>query len=135
MVKREFKDLLESFAQTATGSLQVYTIGGSTHPSFSDVFLILPHAINKMTGLSCSAHAVIDRIVRATEEYLSGEGGHSGHVTHDEVFCDSEDMDWKIAIKGRRGRAKRVAEKMKGKMYMSVGKPGELAQYRFGTES
>ena len=38
MVKHEFKDLLASFAETATGGLQVYTIGGSTHPSFSDVF-------------------------------------------------------------------------------------------------
>ena len=134
MVKNEFKDLLASFAETAKGGLQVYTIGGSTHPSFSDVFLILPHAINKLTGLNCAAHAVIDKIVRASEEFLSGEGGHSGQVTYNEVFRDDDDMEWKMSIKGK-SRRKRMANGASGKFYRSVGKPGELALYRIEAQN
>ena len=96
---------------------------------------ILPHAINKLTGLGCSASAVINRTVRATEEFLAGEGGAGGQVTYDEVFRDEQDMEWKIAIKGKKHRRKHVQDKMTGKMYISVGKPGELTLYRFGSRS
>ncbi|EKM51728.1 uncharacterized protein PHACADRAFT_127563 [Phanerochaete carnosa HHB-10118-sp] len=133
MVQPEFKDLFAQFAHTATAGLQVYMIGGSTHPSFSDVFLILPHAINKITGLGCPARAVIDKIVHATEEFLTGKGGAGGQVSYDEVYRDEEDMKWKMAIKGRKRFFRRSsAEKQEGgNMYKATGKPGELALYRF----
>lgn len=111
----------------------MYAIGGSTHPSFSDVFLILPHAINKLTGLSCAARAVIDKTVRATEQFLSGDGGAGGQVAYEEVFRDDADMEWKMAIKGKkrmRGRGKKPGHEQDGKMYISLGKPGELALYQ-----
>lgn len=131
MVRHEFKETFARFVQTATAGLQVYTIGGSTHPSFSDVFLILPHAINKLTGLGCSARVIIDRVVRATEEFLGGEAGAGGQVGYDEVYRDDEDMKWKLAIKGRKKLFRRNSSEEQGKLYRSVGKPGELALYQF----
>lgn len=71
--------------------------------------------------------------MRATEEFLAGEGGHSGQVAYDEVYRDEEDMEWKMAIKGKKkaktkhgGRNRNETETS----YRSVGKPGELVLYR-----
>ena len=112
---------------TVTRELQVYSIGGATHPSFADVFLILPAAINKLTGLACPAARVIAKAVRATTEFLSGPGGHGGRVTYDEEFRDEEECRGK-----RRGRRRDsgAGEEAGGKLYRPVGKPGELAWYR-----
>ena len=46
---------------------------GATHPSFSDVFLILPQRINELTGLKVSAERVIELALGAMEDFLRGE--------------------------------------------------------------
>lgn len=43
---------------------------GSTHPSFSDVFLILPDYLNRLTGLRIDADKVIDMSVHVVERFL-----------------------------------------------------------------
>jgi platelet-activating factor acetylhydrolase len=45
---------------------------GSTHPSFSDVFLILPTYINRLTGLKTTPERVIDLCTKTVQEFLSG---------------------------------------------------------------
>ena len=149
---REYIIFSEQMARTATTELQVYSIGGATHPSFSDVFLILPAAINRLTGLSAPAPSVIARAVRATEQFLSGPEGHSGPVSYEEEFKDEDDRRRKMRIRTLgRGRAKRAlglkkgekivpegegegdgaAEKGKGgKVYRPVSVPGQLAWHR-----
>ncbi|KAJ3492207.1 hypothetical protein NLI96_g149 [Meripilus lineatus] len=48
----------------------VFLIPGSTHPSFSDVFLILPDYLNRLTGLRIDADKVIDMSVHVVERFL-----------------------------------------------------------------
>ena len=139
-------------ARTATTELQVYSIGGATHPSFSDVFLILPAAINRLTGLSAPASSVIARAVRATEQFLGGPAGHGGRVSYEEEYRNEDEMKHKMSIRSLgKGRTKRAlglkkgdkmvpegegegegaGEKGKGgKLYRPVGKPGQLAWHR-----
>ena len=50
---------LENLVKTATNP-PVYSIAGSTHPSFSDVFVIVPPFINRMTGLKVDATEMLD---------------------------------------------------------------------------
>ncbi|KAI0686666.1 platelet-activating factor acetylhydrolase [Cytidiella melzeri] len=133
-VGREYAIFSEQIAHTATTEMQVYSIGGATHPSFSDVFLILPGAINKMTGLKCSSSSVINRAVKATEQFLSGPKGHGGKVTYDEEFTDEEDRKLKMSLRGATGKDKKrneeEGEEKGGKLYRPVGRPGELAWHR-----
>ncbi|GJE98066.1 hypothetical protein PsYK624_142880 [Phanerochaete sordida] len=129
-VGREYAIFSDQMAHTVTRELQVYSIGGATHPSFSDVFLILPSAINKLTGLACPASSVIAKAVRATTEFLSGPGGHGGRVTYDEEFRDEADRTYKIKVRGGKKRNSDAGEEKGGKLYRPVGKPGELAWHR-----
>ena len=129
-VGREYTIFSEQIARTVTTEMQVYSIGGATHPSFSDVFLILPTAINKLTGLTCPASSVIYKAVRATTEFLSGPGGHGGKVTYDEEFKDEEDRRYKIKVRGGKKRNEQEGEEKGGKLYRPVGRPGELAWHR-----
>lgn len=46
---------------------------GATHPSFTDVFLIIPAAISKRTGLRLPACQVMERTIAATEAFLAGK--------------------------------------------------------------
>ncbi|OSD02126.1 alpha/beta-hydrolase [Trametes coccinea BRFM310] len=144
VMRTEFLEVFDQFVPTANAGLNVYVIGGTTHPSFSDVFLILPDAINKLTGLHCGAQTVIERIVRATEEYLSGRGGSRGYVRYDDVYGDDEDPDESVneaeaekpaASKGKKRRfwrhRKSNAEEGGKLPYKSMCRPGELAIYRF----
>lgn len=129
-VGREYTIFSEQIAHTVTTELQVFSIGGATHPSFSDVFLILPSAINKLTGLTCAAAAVINKAVRATTEFLSGPDGHGGKVTYDETFNDEQDRRYKIRVRGGKKRNEEAGEEKGGKLYRPVGRPGELAWHR-----
>lgn len=117
-------------AHTATTELQVYSVGGATHPSFSDVFLILPTTINKLTGLTCPAGSVIEKAVRATTQFLSGPSGHGGHVMYDEEFKDEEDRKRKMKLRGGKKRNGETDEEKGGKLYRPVGRPGELAWHK-----
>jgi platelet-activating factor acetylhydrolase len=47
--------------------------GGATHPSFSDVFLILPTYVNRWTGLRVQSDKVISLCVRAVTQFLNGD--------------------------------------------------------------
>lgn len=148
-VGREYTIFSEQMARTATTELQVYSIGGATHPSFSDVFLILPTAINRLTGLAAPPASVIARAVRAAEQFLGGAGGHGGRVSYEEEYRDEEDRRWGMAAgvrslgrrrfgrKARRivpeGEGEGVGEGEKGKggkLYRPIGKPGQLAWHR-----
>lgn len=134
-VGREYTIFSEQIARTVTTEMQVYSIGGATHPSFSDVFLILPNTINKLTGLKCPATSVIARAVKATDQFLSGPGGHGGQVTYDEKFQDEEDRKFKMKIRSnatnkKPKRNEKDGEEKGGKLYRPVGKPGELAWHQ-----
>ncbi|KIM76004.1 hypothetical protein PILCRDRAFT_826858 [Piloderma croceum F 1598] len=65
--------LLAKVVKYATSSL-VFSIGGATHPSFSDVFLILPSYLNRRTGLRIDSDKVISLCVRAATQFLNGNG-------------------------------------------------------------
>lgn len=54
-------------------TLRVPLVAGATHPSFSDVFLILPRRINELTGLKVSAERVIELALGAVADFLHGE--------------------------------------------------------------
>ena len=126
----EYAIFSDQMVHTVTTELQVFSIGGATHPSFSDVFLILPNAVNKLTGLTCPAPSVIEKVVRATTEFLSGPDGHSGRVTYDDEFKGDEDCKRKIKQRGGKQRNPEEGEEKNGKLYRPVGKPGELSWHR-----
>ncbi|KAH9930236.1 platelet-activating factor acetylhydrolase, isoform II-domain-containing protein [Fomitopsis serialis] len=73
-VGREYAIFKEQVARTVKDPPRVYTIPGATHPSFSDVFLILPQRINELTGLKVSAEKVIELALDAVGDFLRGEG-------------------------------------------------------------
>ena len=87
-----------------------------------------------MTGLKCASTSVIERAVRATEQFLSGPDGHSGSVTYDEVYKDEEDRRRKMRERGatvkNKKRNETMGEEKGGKMYRPIGRPGELAWHR-----
>lgn len=45
---------------------------GATHPSFSDIFLILPEKVNRLTGLKVDAHTVLDLCIGAVWDFVRG---------------------------------------------------------------
>ncbi|TFK45802.1 alpha/beta-hydrolase [Heliocybe sulcata] len=104
----------------------VFTIPGATHPSFSDVFLILPEYINKMTGLRVRADKVLELAVDATTDFLNGrvdrvikravryEGDGDGHPS--------------LRVEGREEEADGGGEECMtvAKPKRPVGQPGEL---------
>jgi len=53
----------------------VFSIAGATHPSFSDVFLILPSYINRLTGLKTQPERVISISVAVVVTFLGGRVG------------------------------------------------------------
>lgn len=46
---------------------------GATHPSFSDVFLILPPFVNRLTGLRVDSGRVVQLCVRSSAQFLNGD--------------------------------------------------------------
>ncbi|TCD63663.1 hypothetical protein EIP91_005143 [Steccherinum ochraceum] len=71
MLGREFplfRDMLPQIAKPA-----VFLIPGSTHPSFSDVFLILPPYINRLTGLRAESHKIVEMMISLVDKFLDGE--------------------------------------------------------------
>jgi len=68
---------LQSLAQTAPNP-PIYSIGGSTHPSFSDVFLIVPGFINRRTGLKVDADQMLTTTIEVIMAFLSGKGPLKG---------------------------------------------------------
>lgn len=63
---------LTQMSKTASSST-IFSIAGSTHPSFSDVHLILPAFINRRTGLKVRAETVFDVAIPAIELFLDGK--------------------------------------------------------------
>lgn len=129
-VGAEYSIFSDQMVHTVTTELRVFSIGGATHPSFSDVFLILPNTINKLTGLTCRAGSVIEKAVRATAEFLGGPGGHGGRVSYDDEIDDEEDRKAKIRQRGGKKRNEQEGEEKGGKLYRPVGKPGQLTWHR-----
>lgn len=94
------------------------------------MFLILPSAINKLTGLACPAQSVIHKTVRACEQFLAGPQGHGGRVSFDEEFKDEEDRKMQMQMRGGRKRDEAAGEEKGGKLYRPVGRAGKLAWHR-----
>lgn len=69
---------LQSLAKNAPNP-PIYSIAGSTHPSFSDVFLIVPGFINRRTGLKVAADEMLDLTVGITIAFLSGSSAVAKH--------------------------------------------------------
>ncbi|CAL1710013.1 unnamed protein product [Somion occarium] len=63
-----FHDMLPNIQSPTT-----FFIPGATHPSFSDVFLILPDYINSLTGLRLDADRVISILVHLVDHFLDGK--------------------------------------------------------------
>ncbi|KAI6158244.1 platelet-activating factor acetylhydrolase [Pisolithus tinctorius] len=61
---------------------KVHVIPGSSHPSFTDVFLILPDYVNRMMGLAIDPVYVINVTVGKTKQFL--ENGGEEHVRVEE---------------------------------------------------
>ncbi|KAK7683715.1 hypothetical protein QCA50_013091 [Cerrena zonata] len=57
----------------------VFFMPGTTHPSFSDVFLILPDYINSLTGLRLDADRVIHIVVHLVDHFLDDRIHEVGH--------------------------------------------------------
>ncbi|KAI6045280.1 platelet-activating factor acetylhydrolase [Pisolithus marmoratus] len=70
---------------------EVHVIPGSTHPSFSDVFLILPDYVNKMMGLAIDPLYVINATVDKTKQFLENgrEYVNAAQERQSEVDLDS----------------------------------------------
>ncbi|WRT63329.1 uncharacterized protein IL334_000234 [Kwoniella shivajii] len=58
-------------SRTIQNEKHVFAIAGSTHPSFSDVFLITPSFVGSMTGLSVPSYTVFPPTVQAIEAFLN----------------------------------------------------------------
>lgn len=65
---------LQNLAKTAPNP-PIYSVAGSTHPSFSDVFLIVPGFINRRTGLKVDADEMLDKTMEITMAFLTGHCG------------------------------------------------------------
>jgi hypothetical protein len=71
-----FSLFTDQFAGTATPfptNPLVFSILGATHPSFSEFFLILPEYVNKLTGLGVRTEHVLQLIVDATLDFITGD--------------------------------------------------------------
>ncbi|KAG9010432.1 hypothetical protein FRB94_010395 [Tulasnella sp. JGI-2019a] len=53
-------------------SASIFTIAGATHPSFSDIHLILPNLVNRLMGLGCSPGLVVDKTIQTSMAFLTG---------------------------------------------------------------
>ncbi|KAG6331534.1 hypothetical protein ID866_7554, partial [Astraeus odoratus] len=59
---------------------ELYVIPGSSHPSFSDVCLILPDCINKMLGLTNDPVHIINVTVDTTRRFLERREMRTDHI-------------------------------------------------------
>ncbi|KIJ63183.1 hypothetical protein HYDPIDRAFT_168739 [Hydnomerulius pinastri MD-312] len=74
----EFTKLLAMAPSAATHEL--YVIPGSTHPAFSDIFLILPNYVNKLFGLAADPGRVIDLTIDTTRRFLENEEDNTDRI-------------------------------------------------------
>jgi len=96
---REFPILVQDIMPSAE-SADMFILPGATHPAFSDVFLILPDYINRLTGLRVSPLAVIDHTIDTTWKFLRG---CLGSVTSDEKLRVVQGMRFKRGEVGPAG--------------------------------
>ncbi|KAJ7461303.1 platelet-activating factor acetylhydrolase [Mycena galericulata] len=68
---RDFKRTV-ALSKTASSST-ILSIAGSTHPSFSDVFLILPSFVNRLAGLRTTPEYVVDVTVSCVLDFARGD--------------------------------------------------------------
>jgi platelet-activating factor acetylhydrolase len=111
----------------------VFSVPGATHPSFSDVFLILPEYVNKMTGLRIAAARVIELAVRATADFLAGRGADV--VSRAVVYDPSPAVRGELTVAdasentGVQGEPEEVGKVPRP--FRPVGTPGELVWHKF----
>ena len=72
--------------------------GGATHPSISDIFLILPTYVNKLTGLRTSPYSILDSVIATTDNFLRGEISETqrNSLQGTWTFQESKDKDAKV---------------------------------------
>jgi len=74
-------EMLHSMLPTFRRNISIFLVPGATHPSFSDVFLILPPYINKLTGLRVDANRVIEMMIHIVDRYLDGKIDDVGNAS------------------------------------------------------
>lgn len=124
---RSSSAFVRSYFPSHRGMLTIFfRPAGSTHPSFSDVFIILPEYVNKLTGLRADAASIISLAVRATADFLDGRSDaiikratkYHGHPKGGQlVVCGDTDSD--------------DGEKVVPKPKRPVGKPGKFIWHQF----
>jgi platelet-activating factor acetylhydrolase len=109
----------------------VFSVPGATHPSFSDVFLILPEYVNRMTGLRVDAGTVVSLTVAACSDFLRGK---SAEIKKRAVIYRPDPVQDKLHVTdgrdvGEGGQPEKVGEVPKP--YKPVGNPGQLIWHTF----
>ncbi|WVW81392.1 hypothetical protein I302_103384 [Kwoniella bestiolae CBS 10118] len=89
-------------SRTVQSKKHVFAIAGTTHPSFSDVFLITPGFVGSMTGLSVPPYTVFPATLHAIEAFLD-TNTETGNIQLDSLGSPTEVM-----------------------LSKPIGKPGEL---------
>ncbi|KAK4705490.1 platelet-activating factor acetylhydrolase, partial [Phenoliferia sp. Uapishka_3] len=105
----DFTRLLGVFETAPQENSYIFNLPGGSHPSFSDIHLILPGFINKRMGLRGTPECVLELVVKTSVAFLNGKA--------DDV--------------------KRRAEKTEGAQIRPIGVPGRIQYYdrREGTET
>jgi platelet-activating factor acetylhydrolase len=110
------------------GAPLVFSIPGATHPSFSDVFLILPESVNRMTGLRVAASTVVSLTINACADFLNGKAEaieKRSVVYRPKKVKEIPVIDASVAD----GEPEKVADVPRP--YKPVGKAGDLVWHQF----
>lgn len=75
-------------------NISITLTAGATHPSFSDVFLIIPSFVNRLTGLRIPPKTVFSHSLRAIFQFLGGASAEqlSQASAHDTLSDFVEDL-------------------------------------------
>ncbi|WWC85444.1 uncharacterized protein L201_000307 [Kwoniella dendrophila CBS 6074] len=95
---------LINVSKTVQNHKYIFNIAGSTHPSFSDVFLITPGFVGSMTGLSIPPYSIFPTTVEIIEAFLNKRD------TQDDKASTLDTMGTSV----------------KGVLSKPIGRPGQL---------
>ncbi|KAK6904816.1 hypothetical protein I203_105634 [Kwoniella mangroviensis CBS 8507] len=70
VLSEDYQRLIRVSRTVQNDNRHVFAIAGTTHPAFSDVFLITPGFVGSMTGLSVPPYSVFPTTVQAIEAFL-----------------------------------------------------------------
>jgi platelet-activating factor acetylhydrolase len=124
---RLFTDQVAGTATSFPTNPLVFSIPGATHPSFSDVFLILPEYVNKLTGLGVRAERVLQLIVDATLDFIAGDTEKI--VSRATEYVPSA-LGETLPVRDMQGSGEQTVGEV-AKPARPLGLPGELIWHRF----